>query len=279
MLNTIRFSKLMLAWLIVLMCISAVAAQIYGRKVAFRDEFTGPPGSAPDTTKWRPEIGGNGWGNQELEYYTNSTENAYLDGSGSLVIKAIKLNPPLALSCWYGPCQYTSARLITKGNFDLKYGRFEARIKVPRGQGVWPAFWMLGNNIDSVGWPTCGEIDIMENIGREPSTVHGTIHGPGYSGANGIGGPFSLANNAAFADDFHVFAVEWSASEIHWYVDGSEYKTVRPQDLPAGTQWVFDHPFFIILNFAVGGQWPGSPDTSTIFPQSMAVDYVRVYRR
>jgi beta-glucanase (GH16 family) len=279
MLNPTRFSKPVFAWLILLMCISAVAAQIYGRKVAFRDEFTGSPGSAPDTTKWRAETGGNGWGNQELEYYTNSTDNAYLDGAGSLVIKAIKLDPPLTLSCWYGPCQYTSARLITKGNFDLKYGRFEARIKVPRGQGVWPAFWMLGNNIDTAGWPTCGEIDIMENIGREPSTVHGTIHGPGYSGANGIGGPFSLGTNVAFADDFHVFAVEWSASEIHWYVDGSEYKTVRPQNLPTGTQWVFDHPFFIILNFAVGGQWPGNPDTSTIFPQAMTVDYVRIYRR
>jgi beta-glucanase (GH16 family) len=279
MLNPTCLWKLMFAWLIVIMCISAVAAQIYGRKLVFRDEFTGPPGSALDTTKWRTEIGGNGWGNQELEYYTNSSDNAYLDGGGSLVIKAIKLDPPLTLSCWYGPCQYTSARLITKSNFDIKYGRVEARIRVPRGQGVWPAFWMLGNNIDAVGWPTCGEIDIMENIGREPSTVHGTIHGPGYSGANGIGGSFSLGNNAAFADAFHVFTVEWSANEIHWYIDGLEYKTVKPQDLPTGTQWVFDHPFYIILNFAVGGQWPGNPDNSTIFPQSMTVDYVRVFRR
>lgn len=268
-------SSLFVAFLLVI----SVSAQIYGRKLIFRDEFTGLKGAAIDSTKWTAEIGGNGWGNQELEYYTNSTQNAYLDGSGSLVIKAVKLSPPLTLDCWYGPCQYTSARLITKGKFGLKYGRFEARIKIPSGQGVWPAFWLLGNNIDTVGWPTCGEVDIMENIGREPSTVHGTLHGPGYAGANGIGAPFSLPDSAAFADSFHVFAVEWSANEIHWYVDGAEYASVGQQALPSGTKWVFDHPFFIILNFAVGGRWPGSPDSSTTFPQMMTVDYVRVYRR
>ena len=265
--------------LITVNCISAVPSQISVRKAAFKDEFVGHAGSAVDSTKWTSEIGGGGWGNQELEYYTNSPENAYLDGSGSLVIKAIKLGQPLSLSCWYGPCQYTSARLISKGKFDLRNGRFEARIKVPNGQGVWPAFWLLGSNIDAVGWPQCGEIDIMENIGREPSTVHGTIHGPGYSGGNGIGAPFILANNQAFAGDFHKFVVEWSASEIRWYVDGNLYQTVKPSNLPLGTQWVFDHPFFIILNFAVGGGWPGNPDGTTVFPQTMVVDYVRVYAR
>ena len=273
------WTSMLFPLLVILLAILAIPAQVSGRKAVFKDEFNGPAGRAPDPTKWTAEVGGNGWGNQELEYYTNSTDNAYTDGGGSLVIKAIKLTPPLLLSCWYGPCQYTSARLVTKGRFDWKYGRFEARIKVPRGQGVWPAFWMLGNNIDSVGWPQCGEIDIMENIGREPSTVHGTVHGPGYSGANGIGGAFNLSNNSAFADDFHVFVVEWSANEIQWYVDGALYRSVRPQDLPAGTQWVFDHPFFIILNFAVGGGWPGNPDTTTIFPQTMVIDYVRVYKR
>jgi beta-glucanase (GH16 family) len=253
---------------------TTLGAQISSRKTAFKDEFTRPAGSAIDSTKWTAEIGGSGWGNQELEYYTNSTENAYHDGAGSFVIKAVKLTSPLTLSCWYGPCQYTSARLITKQKFDIKYGRFEARIRIPRGQGVWPAFWMLGNNIDSVSWPQCGEIDIMENIGREPTIVHGTIHGPGYSGANGIGAAFTAPGNRPFADDFHVFAIEWANNQIHWYVDGQVYKTVRPQDLPAGTQWVFDHPFFIILNFAVGGQWPGSPDGTTVFPQTMVVDYV-----
>ena len=258
---------------------SAAQAQVRYRKLTFKDEFNGASGAGIDTSKWTAETGGWGWGNQELEYYTNSTQNAYLDGSGSLVIKAVKLTPPLNLSCWYGPCQYTSARLITKGKFEQKYGRFEARIKVPRGQGIWPAFWMLGNNIDTVGWPACGEIDIMENIGREPTIVHGTVHGPGYSGANGIGGSFSLTNNAAFADDFHVYATEWSENEIRFYVDGKLYKTVTPANLPQGAAWVFDHPFFMILNVAVGGAWPGSPDQTTVFPQMMLVDYVRVYKR
>ncbi|HVE58862.1 MAG TPA: glycoside hydrolase family 16 protein, partial [Pyrinomonadaceae bacterium] len=187
--------------------------------------------------------------------------------------------PPLNLSCWYGPCQYTSARLITKGKFDQKYGKFEARIKIPRGQGLWGACWMLGNNIDIVGWAQCGEIDIMENIGREPSIVHGTIHGPGYSGANGIGAPFSLANNAVFADDFHVYSTEWSENKISFYVDGIHYKTITPTDLPTGTKWVYDHPFFIILNFAVGGPWGGNPDGTSVFPNTMIIDYVRVYKR
>jgi beta-glucanase (GH16 family) len=211
----------------------AAQGQVRYRKLTFKDEFNGAGNSAVDTSKWTAETGGGGWGNQELQYYTNSTQNAYLDGSGSLVIKAVKLTPPLSLSCWYGPCQYTSARLITKGKFDQKYGKFEARIKVPRGQGMWGAFWLLGNNIDTVGWPQCGEIDIMENIGREPAIVHGTIHGPGYSGANGIGAPFSLANNAAFADDFHVYSTEWSENKISFYVDGIHYKTITPADLPA----------------------------------------------
>jgi beta-glucanase (GH16 family) len=276
-----KFSSLSIAFLLLATVLlnTTSGAQVRYRKAAFKDEFNGPAGSPVDGTKWTAEIGGGGWGNQELEYYTSSTDNAYQDGSGSLVIKAVKLLPPLSITCWYGPCQYTSARLITKQKFDLKYGRFEARIKIPRGQGVWPAFWLLGNNIDSVSWPQCGETDIMENIGREPSIVHGTIHGPGYSGANGIGAPFTLSGNRVFADDFHVFTIEWTTNQIRWYVDGQVYKTVTPQDLPAGSQWVYDHPFFILLNFAVGGQWPGSPDGTTVFPQTMLVDYVRAYRR
>ena len=144
---------------------------------------------------------------------------------------------------------------------------------------MWPAFWMLGNNIDDVGWPTCGEIDVIENIGREPDKVHGTIHGPGYSGANGIGAPFTLPNGKRFADNFHIFAVEWEPKEIRWYVDGKLYESKRSTDIPAGTKWVYDHPFFIILNFAIGGAWPGNPNETTTFPQTMLVDYVRVYAR
>ena len=146
------------------------------------------------------------------------------------------------------------------------------------GQGTWPAFWLLGSNIDTVGWPTCGELDIMENIGKEPSIIHGTIHGPGYSGGAGPTASFTLTNNRRFADSFHTFAVEWEPNVVRWYCDGILYKTRTPADVP-GKTWVFDHPFFIILNLAVGGDWPGNPDASTVFPQTLLVDYVRVYQR
>ncbi len=138
---------------------------------------------------------------------------------------------------------------------------------------------MLGDNIDAVGWANCGEIDVMENIGREPSTVHGTIHGPGYSGANGIGGSYGLPNNQKFADEFHVYAAEWTENKIAFYVDGNLYKTLTPKDLPARKVWVYDHPFFMILNLAIGGSWGGVPDATTVFPQTLLIDYVRVYRR
>src|SRR5437762_380844 len=148
-------------------------------------------------------------------------------------------------------------------------------MKIPRGQGMWPAFWMLGDNIGSVGWPTSGEIDIMENIGREPSTIHGTFHGPGYSGAGGIGAPFTLPNGQRFSDAFHVFAIDWSPNQVQWSVDGRIYETRTPADLN-GNRWVFDHPFYILVDFAVGGDFPGNPDGSTVFPQTLVVDYVHV---
>ncbi|MFO1514753.1 MAG: glycoside hydrolase family 16 protein, partial [Verrucomicrobiota bacterium] len=156
-------------------------------------------------------------------------------------------------------------------------GRMEARMKIPRGQGIWPAFWMLGTNFPSAGWPTCGEIDILENIGSELTTVHGTVHGPGYSGGNGIGGPYSLPGNAVFADDFHVYAVEWTTNQIKWFVDSQQYFSVTPANLPGGATWVFTQPQYLLLNLAVGGNWPGSPNGSTVFPQRLTVDYVRVY--
>ncbi len=244
-----------------------------GWTLVWSDEFNAADGSAPDPSKWTFETGGNGFGNQELEYYTSRPQNAVIQ-NGNLVITALKEN-------YTGPDGvtrgYTSARLNTSNKFQQAYGRFEASIKIPYGQGMWPAFWMLGNDISTNGWPTCGEIDIMENIGREPSIVHGTIHGPGYSGANGIGSPFSFPDNRRFADDYHLYAVEWSPNQIKFYVDNNLYATRTPADLPAGTKWVYDHPFFIILNLAVGGGWPGSPDATTVFPQQMLVDYVRVY--
>jgi len=246
--------------------------------LVWSDEFSGPAGAAVDGTKWVAETGGHGWGNQEKEYYTAGTANAAVDGDGRLVITARAEPANSPLSCWYGACRYTSARLITKSRFETTYGRFEARIRIPRGQGIWPAFWMLGANIDGVGWPQCGEIDIMENIGREPKIVHGTMHGPGYSGGSSIGGSFQLGVES-FADDFHVFSVEWVPGEIRWLVDDKEYTRKTTSNLPVGATWVFDRPFFLLLNVAVGGVWPGDPDGSTVFPQQMLVDYVRVYRR
>jgi beta-glucanase (GH16 family) len=246
--------------------------------LVWSDEFNGAAGLSFDRAKWVADIGGAGWGNQEREFYTTRSENIVLDGNGHLVISARAEAPGSTYSCWYGPCGYTSARIKTKGLFSQTYGRFEARIRIPRGQGLWPAFWMLGDNIDGVGWPRSGEIDIMENIGREPAIVHGTMHGPGYSGGSGIGGPFALSRGA-FADDFHVYAVEWSPGLIQWFVDDNEYFRTTQASIPVSTTWVFDHPFFLLLNVAVGGSWPNDPDATTSFPQTMLVDYVRVYRK
>lgn len=245
--------------------------------LAWSDEFDGATGAAVDGTKWLIDTGGEGWGNQEREYYTPGAENAALDGAGHLVITARAEPAGSSRPCWYGVCQYTSARLETSGRFNTTYGRVESRIRIPRGQGIWPAFWMLGADVGTKGWPTCGEIDVMENIGREPTMVHGTVHGPGYSGDKGIGGSYTLATGA-FADDFHVYAVEWTPGLIRWLVDEHEYRRTTPAELPAGAAWVFDHPFFILLNVAVGGAWPGDPDATSTFPQQMVVDYVRVYR-
>lgn len=273
-------------WNGIILCLAAIlgasmcalaqtpAAAPAGWTLVWGDEFNGPDGSAVDSSKWAMETGGGGWGNQELEYYTARPQNAFLQG-GNLVIKVLEEKYTGADGVTRN---YTSTRLKTQGKFAQKYGRFEARIKIPRGQGIWPAFWMLGDNIDTVQWPECGEIDIMENIGKEPSIVHGTIHGPGYSGDKGIGSPYSLAGDGRFADDFHVYAVEWEPEAIRFYVDDHLYATRTPAELPKGTKWVYDHPFFILLNVAVGGPWPGSPDATSTFPQTMLVDYVRVYR-
>jgi beta-glucanase (GH16 family) len=245
-------------------------------KLVWSDEFSGPDGSTPDATKWTYDIGGNGWGNQELEYYTNRAQNAQLMG-GNLVITAQQ-------ETYKGSDgvtrNYTSARLKTQGLFTQAYGRFEARIKIPAGQGIWPAFWMLGNDITSAGWPKCGEIDIMENIGKEPSIVHGSLHGPSTTGnTSDTTAAFNLPAGQTFAGDFHIYAVEWAPGTIRFYVDSNLYSTVNSSQWPAGGTWVFDHPFFILLNVAVGGSWPGSPDNTTVFPQQMLVDYVRVYSK
>lgn len=249
------------------------AAAAAAAAVTFQDTFDGAAGSAVDSSKWQIETGDN-VSNHERQYYTSGNKNAALDGQGHLVITARKENPS-NYQCWYGTCQYTSARLNTSGKFTSTYGHVEARMKIPRGQGMWPAFWMLGSDIGQVGWPNSGEIDVMENVGFEPSTVHGTIHGPGYSGSAGIGAGYSLPNGQAFADAFHTFAVDWAPNSISWSVDGTVYQRRTPADL-GGNTWVFNKPFFLILNLAVGGYWPGDPDGSTAFPQQLVVDEVKV---
>jgi beta-glucanase (GH16 family) len=239
--------------------------------LTWSDEFDGEAGSRPSIARWTADIGGHGWGNEQLEYDTDRAENAQLDGEGNLNIIARQES--------YGGNEYTSARLVTRGRLEQTYGRFEARLKLPQGQGIWPAFWLLGCTVGGVDWPHCGEIDILELRGQQPSLVLGAVHGPGYSGDNNIGGSHE-ALNADLSKDFHVYAVEWSPRRITWFFDGTLYHEVTVNDVPGGAdRWVFDHPFYLILNVAVGGTFVGPPNASTQLPQTMVVDYVRVYQR
>ena len=234
--------------------------------VIWSQEFNGSAGSAPDGSVWSYDTGAGGWGNAELQNYTTSRNNSALDGQGNLVITARR----------EGDGSYTSARLQSNNKVEVKYGRVEARIQIPRGQGIWPAFWMLGADFPQTSWPSSGEIDIMENVGKEPHRVYGTVHGPGYSGGSGITGAYQHPQSWSFADAFHTFAVDWKPGSITWSVDGNVYHQVTTASV-GGNPWVFDKAYFLILNVAVGGQWPGYPDGTTQFPQQMKVDYVRVY--
>ena len=239
------------------------------KNLVMADEFTTE--GAPDSAMWTYDIGrgpnNDGWGNQELQYYTNRTENVKV-ANGYLLITAQEEG--------FEGASYTSARLKTQGLFEQKYGRFEARIRLPYGKGLWPAFWLLGNDCDQNTWPLCGEIDIMEYLGDNPTTVFGSVHGPGYSAGEAETKEFSLPNDR-FDTGFHVFGIEWGPDYINYYVDDNLYNQITPDDVPG--EWVFDHPFYIIMNVAVGGSFPGSPNTETVFPQTMVVDYVRVYEK
>jgi len=242
-----------------------------GWALSFREEFDGPAGAGIDSAVWTPVNKGDGFGNNELQFYTGRSENVRMDGDGSLIIEVRKES--------YMGRMYTSARLESSAKLEQRYGRFEIRAKLPFGQGIWPAFWLLGNDIASASWPACGEIDVMEHVGRMPSTAHGSLHGPGYSGGNPLTAQYQLPGGARFADAFHDFAVEWEPDVVRFYVDDSLYSTRTPADVPGGGRWVYDHPFFMILNVAVGGAFPGPPDDSTQFPQRLLVDYIRVYER
>jgi beta-glucanase (GH16 family) len=235
-------------------------------QLVMQDEFD--IDGTPNSTIWGYDIGTgrNGWGNNELQYYTDRPENVTVQ-NGYLLITARKES--------YQGSSYTSARLLTKGKFEQAYGRFEARIRLPWGQGMWPAFWMLGADIDTNPWPGAGEIDIMEFRGQEPTVVLGTVHGPGYSAGESISKSYTLPNDR-FDTGFHVFGIEWTPNYINYYVDDVLYNQITPADVPG--EWVFNKPFFILINLAVGGTFVGSPNSETVFPQTMLVDYVRVYK-
>ncbi|MFD1062247.1 family 16 glycosylhydrolase [Winogradskyella litorisediminis] len=224
---------------------------------------------APDPTIWNYNIGTgtNGWGNNELQYYTDRSENVTVE-NGFLLITAREES--------FNNSPYTSARLLTRGKFQQKYGRFEARIRLPYGQGIWPAFWLLGDDRGGQDiWPQIGEIDVMEYRGQQPTIVLGSVHGPGYSAGESIGKSYTLENDR-FDTDFHIFGIEWGENYINYYVDDVLYQQITPEDVTG--EWVFnDREFYIIINLAVGGNFVGSPNAETVFPQTMLVDYIRVY--
>jgi len=241
-----------------------------GWELVWHDEFDG---DSINRSNWTYDIGGWGWGNGEVQFYTDRPENARVE-NGLLVIEARQEK--------YENSYYTSARLLTQGLQAFQYGRVEARIKVPSGVGTWPAFWMLGDNFgratedpNQSNWPNVGEIDIMEYVGREPDLVVGTVHGPGYAGAGGL----TKWNRQDYpiADNFHTFSIEWDSEGIRWFYDGAPYYDLG-RDAVVDREWVFDQPFFIILNLALGGTLGGNISLDTEFPQNLYVDYVRVYQ-
>ncbi len=250
-----------------------------GWELTFSEEFDDPAGTVPDPDIWTYEIGDGsvngipGWGNDELQYYTDDPANAATDGQGNMVLSVLPADG--SLDCYYGPCEYSSARLISKRKAEFAYGRVEARVLVPEGVGIWPAFWSLGTDIDVVNWPQTGEIDFVEFVGRLPNEIFGTIHGPGYSGGNAYGDIFDFGEPVY--NDYHTFVVEWEPDLIRWYVDGNLYHSATPTDV-APNEWVFNDPVFLLLNVAIGGNFGGAVDPDIPLPASMAVDYIRIYQ-
>ncbi len=260
--------------------VPAAASPPAGYRLDWSDEFHGPVGSLPDAAHWSYDTGDNGWGNAELQNYVSDGEHAQIvsdpaamDGR-ALQILVTYNGQGLTLG------NFESARLLSQGKVTAQYGYMESRIKMPSGQGIWPAFWMLGMDISAPGggWPQCGEIDIMENKGREPGINHSSLHGPGYSGEHPLTATYTLPDGQKFSDGYHTFGILWAADTVAFFVDGHVFETRTPADLPPGKAWVFDHPFFFLLNVAVGGHFGGDPDATTVFPQKMLVDYVRVYK-
>jgi beta-glucanase (GH16 family) len=265
--NTIKSLILTTSLLVIMGCSTDEKQTVTTmNNLVFQDEFD--MDGAPNSDFWSYNIGtgSNGWGNNELQHYTDRPQNVVIE-DGMLKITARRES--------FMGSSYTSARILTKGKIEQKYGRIEARIKLPLGRGIWPAFWMLGANSDEVIWPQCGEIDIMEYLGSNPITAFGTVHGPGYSGGESISKNYTLTNSR-FDTEFHIFGIEWGKDYINFYIDDKLYNQITPEDVPG--EWVFNQPFYIILNMAVGGNLPGPPNTETSFPQTMLVDYIRIYQ-
>ena len=236
-------------------------------ELVMQDEFDADGAPNPDIWGYDLGTGFNGWGNNELQYYTDRPENIVVQ-NGILIFTAREES--------FEGSNYTSARILTKGKFERKYGRFEARIRLPNGKGLWPAFWMLGADIDTNPWPACGEIDIMENAGSKPTIISGAVHGPGYFGGSPILKEYDLENDRVDTG-FHIYGIEWGPEYINYYVDDVLYNQITPDDVTG--EWVFDNgPFYILMNVAVGGLFDGPPNEETVFPQTMLVDYVRVYK-
>ena len=251
-----------------------------GWTMVWSDEFNDPAGTPPNQDNWAYELGDttpdgkNGWGNDELQYYTDDPANAATDGDGNLVITLTEADG--SQECYYGPCEYESARLLTQNRFEFAYGRIESRLQVPDGgDGLWPAFWSLGTDITYNPWPGAGEIDFMEYVSRLPNEIFGTIHGPGYSGGASFGDIYDFGTRVDA--DYHTFTVEWEPNLITWYVDGIQYHQATPADV-SPNEWVFDKPFFMLLNFAIGGNFGGTVDPANVYPQEYLVDYVRLYQ-
>lgn len=250
-------------------------------RLAWSDEFEGPAGARADSLAWTYQTGDGcregicGWGNQEKETYTRESRNASLDGLGHLAITARGAAP--GASCHYGPCRYESARLTTRGKVVVQPGRAEARIRIPEGQGLWPAFWMLGAGDPDARWPQVGELDVMENHGSNARGTSSAIHGPGYSGKTPFVHDVQAISDGSFAAGFHLFAVEWDAASVRFYVDNALHYAVTRAEVSRRGPWVFDQPFYLIINLAVGGTFDGDPQSDAILPATMLVDYVRVY--
>ncbi len=246
------------------------------------DEFDGAAGARIDSMKWRHDTadgcaaGNCGWGNDEKEYYTDAPDNIALNGQGQLMIVARSASA--GPTCYYGQCRYTSAKVTTRGKMLVAPGRVEARIRLPAGQGLWPAFWMLGHNSPATPWPESGEIDVMENKGSQPATTSSAVHGPGYSGATPFVHAHSLSSGT-LSDDFHTFAVEWDSLHVRFFVDDTAHYEITREAVEHFGKSILDQPFFLILNLAVGGHFDGDPRSDVIFPATMLVDYVRAYAR